>query len=186
RWESERTFRTPAPERPVAIVRVEGVVRTNPEALKREIRDRVGIEPGKEVSEEQLVKASRILYGMSDFERVDVRTHLEEGRRVVVVDVDEKSWGPNYLRFGGQAVYDSQSQTRFSVIAQHTQTWINSWGAEWRNELQIGDVQRAMTNLYQPLGPGSPWFVEGTLEYAKSSYDLFGNDFHRTDRVTTS
>jgi NTE family protein len=138
------------------------------------------------VSDEQLVKAARILYGLGDFERVDVRAQIEGGQRVVVVDVDEKPWGPNYLRFGGQAVSDFGGDGRFSFIIQHTQTWLNSWGAEWRNELQIGDIHRLRTGLFQPLGPGSPWFVEGLLELAKSDADLFENNFRRTDRITTS
>jgi|SRR5688572_2394008 len=185
-WELDRTRRPTYHGHRVAEVRVEGTARTNPEALLREMRDRTGIEPGIDVSDEQLVRASRILFGMGDFERVDVRSRIEEGRRVVVVEVDEKAWGPNYLRFGGQAVSDFHGNGRFSLIIQHTQTWINSWGAEWRNEVQIGDVNRLQTNLFQPLAPGSPWFVEGTLEAGRSDFDLFENTFHRTDRLTSS
>jgi len=100
--------------------------------------------------------------------------------------VDEKPWGPNYLRFGGRAVSDFHTEGRFSFIVQHTHTWLNSWGAEWRVELQLGDVRRLMTSVFQPLGPGSPWFVEGRVEGAKSDFDLFGNGFRRTDRITSS
>jgi NTE family protein len=185
-WESHRTRRPAIVQRPVDLVRVIGALRTNPEALKREVRDRTGIEAGGLASVEQLLKAGRILYGLGDFERVDVREQDEAGQRVVVIDVDEKPWGPNYLRFGGQAVSDFRSEGHFSFIVQHTRTWLNSWGAEWRNELQIGDVNRLATSLFQPLAPGSPWFLEGSAEYAKSHADVFANEFRRTDRVTTS
>ena len=185
-WESRRMGAPIASERPVESIRVFGALRTNPEALKREIRDRAGIEPGKVIDDNQLLLGARVLYGMSDFESVEVRAQVEDGKRVVVVDVTEKPWGPNYLRFGGQAVTDFHGEGRFSFIVQHTLTWLNSWGAEWRNELQIGNVQRITTNLYQPLGPGSPWFAEGLLEYARSDADIFGANFRRTDRVTTS
>ena len=184
-WESNRTRPTPIYGGTVTAVRVEGAVRTNPEALRREVRDRAGIEPGKNAEDEQLVTASRILYGMGDFERVDVRSHIEDGRRVVVVDVDEKPWGPNYLRLGGQAVSDSEGG-HFSLILHHTHTWLNPWGAEWRMELQLGEVRRLQTSLFQPLGPGSPWFVEGFLETAKSDHDIFTTGFRRTDRITTT
>jgi NTE family protein len=185
-WESARTRRGVLPDVNVAAVRIEGTARTNPEALRREITDRIGIEPGKPVSEEQLASASRLLYGIGDFERVDVRSQLEQGRRVVVVDVREKPWGPNYLRVAARAVSDFHADGRFSLSFQHTHTWLNSWGAEWRGELEIGDVRRLHTSVFQPLGPGSPWFVEGVLESAKSSFDLFGSGFRRTDRITTS
>ena len=185
-WESNRTRRPEVIPRPIDAVRVTGALRTNPEALKREIRARAGIEVGKQASDEQLVKAARILHGMGDFERVDLRTQEEAGEHVVVVDVDEKPWGPNYLRFGGQAVSDFRSEGRFSLIVQHTRTWLNSWGAEWRNELQIGDIHRLSTSFFQPLGPGSPWFGQLSAEYARSDNDVFGSDFRRTDRITTS
>ena len=42
-----------------------------------------------------MVLAARVLNGLGDFERVDVRAHLAEGSKVVVIDVDEKPWGPN-------------------------------------------------------------------------------------------
>ena len=119
-WELDRSRRPIFPGLRVAEVRVEGTTRTNPEALKREVRDRTGIEPGIVVDDEQLVRASRILYGMGDFERVDVRSRIEEGRRIVVVEVDEKAWGPNYLRFGGQAVSDFHGDGRFSFIVRTT------------------------------------------------------------------
>lgn len=184
-FESHRTRRPPLYDRPVARIDVTGTRRSNPEALLREA-SRAGIEPGKAVTDQQLVEASRIVYGMGEFERAEVRAHLEEGRKIVVIDVDEKPWGPDYLRFAGRAVSDFETDGRFSAILQHTRTWLNSWGAEWVNELQFGDVRRIRTGLYQPLGPGSPWFVEAGLQTAKSNSDVFAEDFRRTDRLTNS
>ena len=183
-FEFRRTRHPVAYDQRVAAVRVEGTSRTNPEALKREIELRVGITTGQSVSDEQLVRAARVLNGLGEFERVDVHTETNNGRRFVVIDVDEKPWGPNYLRIGGRAVADFHTDARFSITLQHTRTWVNAWGAEWRNELQVGDVRRFMTSFYQPLGPGSPWFVEPVLQAIQSDYDLFGPGNHRTDRIT--
>ena len=182
-WEAQRMRFAAVPELPVVQVRVVGAVRTNPEALKREVADRLGVEPGSRPTEEQLVKAARVLHGSGEFERVDVRTVLEDGRRTVVIDVSEKPWGPNYLRIGARAVSDFDTQGSFSLTLQHTRTWVNSWGAEWRNELELGDLRRVLTSFYQPLGPGSPWFVEGSLQAVKSDFDIY-EGMRRTDRAT--
>jgi len=182
-WDAQRMRFAAVPELPVAQVRVVGAVRTNPEALKREVADRLGVEPGSRPTEEQLVKAARVLHGSGEFERVDVRTVLEDGRRTVVIDVNEKPWGPDYLRIGARAVSDFDTQGVFSITLQHTRTWVNSWGAEWRNELELGDVRRLLTSFYQPLGPGSPWFVEGSLQAVKSDVDIY-DGMRRTDRAT--
>jgi NTE family protein len=182
-WDAQRMHFAAVPELPVAQVRVMGAMRTNPDALKREVADRLGVEPGSRPTEEQLVKAARVLHGSGEFERVDVHTVLEDGRRTVVIDVSEKPWGPNYLRIGARAVSDFNTQGSFSLTLQHTRTWVNSWGAEWRNELELGDVRRVLTSFYQPLGPGSPWFVEGSLQAVKSDIDIY-EGIRRTDRTT--
>jgi NTE family protein len=115
-----------------------------------------------------------------------VVSETQDGERVVVVDVDEKPWGPNYLRIGGRAVSDLHTDARFSITVQHTRTWLNAWGAEWRNEAQVGDVRRFTTSLYQPLGPASPFFVEPALETVTSDSDIFTSGNRRTDRITHS
>jgi NTE family protein len=182
-WEAQRQRFASVPQLPVAEVRVAGTQRTNPEALRREVAERADVTVGSRPTEDQLVTAARVLHGSGEFERVDVRTELREGRRSVVVDVDEKPWGPNYLRIGGRAIWDFDTEATFSLILQHTRTWVNSWGAEWRNELELGDVRRFGTSFYQPLGAGSPWFVEALLETTRADTDIY-QEFRRTDRFT--
>ena len=184
-WEAGRA-RAPAPSMaPVDAIVTRGATRTNPVALLREIEGRTGVAVGARVDDAQLTEASRVLYGMGEFERVQVTSETnDDGRRIVVVDVDEKPWGPDYLRFGGRAIADLGTQSSFSVTLQHTRTWLNAWGAEWRNEAQLGDVRRFMTSLYHPLGPASPFFVEPVLETVSSDIDLFEFGDRRTDRLT--
>ena len=183
-WEAQRTRRPSFPDRPVYAVRVEGAERTNPQAILRELRERAGVVEGRPVTDDQLLRGARILHGWGEFERVDVRARLDEGRRSVVVDVEEKPWGPNYLRLGGRAVSDFETDARFAITVQHTRTWVNSWGAEWRNEATLGDTRRFSTSFFQPLGAGGPWFAEAMLENAKFSNDLFDAGYRRTDRIT--
>jgi NTE family protein len=185
-WEAKRTRPPEAFERPVTTTIVSGTERTNAIAILREVERRAGVVVGETASDEQLVAAARVVHGTGDYERVDVRTHLDEGRRIVTIDVDEKPWGPDYLRFGGRALSDFQTDARFTLTVQHTRTWMNSWGAEWRNELNLGDMRGLATSWYQPLGPGSPWFVEGLADTRKFNVDVFDSNFRRTDRLTNT
>jgi hypothetical protein len=93
--------------------------------------------------------------------------------------------GPNYLRFGGQAVA-TQGEGRFSVIVQHTHTWLNSWGAEWRNEVTFGDFSRFETSLYQPLGPGQSLVRRGQPRRGPVRFRSLRKPFPSSDRITTS
>ena len=185
-WEFRRTRHPVAYDQAIAELRVEGAKRTNPEALKREVTERAGVIAGEPTSDEDLVLASQVLYGTGEFERADVRAEFEQGRKFVVIDVDEKPWGPNYLRIGTRAVSDFHTDARFSITLQHTRTWVNSWGAEWRNEVQVGDVRRFSTSFYQPLGVGSFWFVEPLLETSQSDSDIYADLNRRTDRITNA
>jgi NTE family protein len=183
-WEANRARAPVESTERVAVIQTQGAVRTNPVALEREVRERAGIALGERVTDEQLSEASRVLYGTGEFERVQVISEMRGGRRFVIIDVDEKSWGPDYLRIGGRAISDAHTDARFSITLQHTRTWINDWGAEWRNELQIGDVRRFTTSFYQPLGPASRWFVEPMVETIASHKDIFTFGNRRTDRIT--
>jgi NTE family protein len=182
-WESIRTRKPASVDLAIAKVVVKGTERTNPEAVLRTV-ERAGVRAGSTCDDEHLIAAARMLHGTGDYERVDVRAELQEGHRIVVIDLDEKSWGPNYLRLGGRASSDFQTDARFSLTLQHTMTWVNSWGAEWRNEITLGDTRRLTTGFFQPLGPGSPYFVETFADGAKFSADHFDAGYHRTDRVT--
>ncbi len=183
-WEARRTRVPESHELPIWEVVVKGAERTNPDAIQRELQSRTGIARGALVTDAQLVEGARILHGWGDFERVDVRTELDQGHRNVVVDLSEKSWGPDYLRIGGFASSDFQTDSRFSLTMQHSRRWVNSWGAEWRNEITLGEARRLGTYFLQPLGPGSPWFLEAQAEAEKFSTDVFDNGYRRTDRLT--
>lgn len=184
-WDSVRRLQSPLADPVIAAVETRGTVRTDPQALANEVANRTEVVAGSVATPQDYEDAARALYGTGEFQRVDVRPEPRDGRTVAVIEVEEKPWGPDYLRIGGRAVTDFRTDGRFSITLQHTRTWVNAWGAEWRNELQVGDLRRVGTSFYQPLGPGSPWFVEPALEAIKSDHDLFVTGNRRTDRITS-
>jgi len=183
-WDAVRRLPSPLPDPVIEAIETRGTVRTNPLALANEVANRTPVAAGEVASAQDYEEAARALYGTGEFGRVDVHPESRDGRTVAVIEVEEKSWGPDYLRIGGRAVTDFRTDGRFSITLQHTRTWVNAWGAEWRNELQVGDLRRVGTSFYQPLGPGSPWFVEPLVEALKSDHDIYIAGNRRTDRVT--
>ncbi|HET7096390.1 MAG TPA: BamA/TamA family outer membrane protein, partial [Casimicrobiaceae bacterium] len=91
----------------------------------------------------------------------------------LVLDVDEKSWGPNYFRFGITLDTDLKGESKFNLIAGHRSTWLNSLGGEWVNEITIGETRRVATELYQPLSLGSWLFVAPYGEVKRQPEDIF-------------
>jgi NTE family protein len=88
----------------------------------------------------------------------------------------EKSWGYNVLRVGGNVQTNLDDDNTFNLLLAHSWRWMNRFGAEWRNEIQIGHTRRLMTEWYQPLGVGSRWFALSRIEATRSETDLYLRD----------
>ena len=128
------------------------------------IRAQLSVAAGALFARDQIERDLAWLDGRGDFERLDYRIVTERDRNVLLISVQEKSWGPNYFRFGLNLGTDFKGQGEFNFVANHTRRWLNGLGAEWRNELQIGRSQRLSTELYQPLLPSEILFLSAGAE----------------------
>ncbi len=115
--------------------------------------------PGEPLSEEKIGADLRRIYGHGDFESVDYRIAQEPGRRVMMIEPKEKSWGPDYLRFGAGIATDFSGDASFNLLAQYRRTWLNRLGGEWLTELQVGRDNRLFTEFYQPIDERGRYFV---------------------------
>ena len=141
--------------------------RVSPLVIERELAEVPGIDlrrrPETDFSLENLNDRLEQVYGRGDFERMDYRIIDRQGVRTLEVQGVEKSWGPNYLKFGLGLAADSE-QTRFNVSLSHRATWLNSFGAEWRNDVQFGYRDLVASELFQPLSLRAGAFVAPRLE----------------------
>ena len=157
----------------VDAIRFEGLSRTNPEVL----RSLVHSAPDKPLSEDEIGSDLRRIYGRGDFESVDYRIVAEPDGRVLEIRPQEKSWGPDYLRFGLGLVSDFRGDSIYTLMVSYRKTWLNRLGGEWLTELVVGTNSRLGTEFYQPLDERGTWFVApsaGIGQNARSFYS--GND----------
>ncbi|MBS0321015.1 MAG: patatin-like phospholipase family protein [Proteobacteria bacterium] len=136
-------------------VKIEGTNHVNPAAIAHVVDDNIG----KPFSVDRVSSQISDLYGSGDFDSIEYRLVDEQHRAGLQFQIGENSLGPNYLRFGLNLSTDLQGESQFNVVAGTKSTWLNRWGLEWTNELELGSVRRFTSELYQPLGPGSPWFA---------------------------
>ncbi len=147
---------TPPPR--IDFVRVEGTEYANPKRLELKL----DVPLGEPLDAKALDTGVAQLYGTGEYERIDYHLVEERNRTGLVVDVHEKSMGPNYLRFGLAYGTDFQGESTFALLAGILRrVWVNSLGAEWLNEIEIGRVLRAGTEFYQPLNIERNTFVSG-------------------------
>ena len=164
-------------------VRVTGVRRVNPEVITARMRTRAGGAFDPHVADDDIKR----IYALGDFERVSYSIADDPAKgRVLTADVVEKSWGPNYLRFGLGLSSDLSGDSFFTLIATHRWAWLNSLGGEWRNDAQIGHADRLATEFYQPLTPAQRLFVALRAETARDPFDLYDDSGNRLARYRRS
>lgn len=167
-WQQRRSDRIPA-ARPVTAYRFTEGKNVAPEVLLPELQ----LDTGEAFSQRALHSNLIRLYGRGDFERVAYHFEDSANDRAVVLEPSEKPWGPDYVRFGFGLGTDLQSTTRVVFAANHRKTWLNSRGAEWRNEIELGFRDRISTEIYQPYSArrGSTFFA-ARAEY-RSEPEIF-------------
>ena len=159
--------------RPVDEIQFEDLQRVNPRAAQAAMETRAG----RPIDQQTLDKDMRRLYGTGDFEHVNYRFLEEPGRRVLAVDAVEKSWGPDYLRFGLGLSGDFQGDAYYNFLISYRRTWLNSLGAEWRTNLQFGRTSSLVSEFYQPLTPERYLFIAPRFGLERRSVYLYqGND----------
>ena len=152
----ERQMVAVAPDvRPVDEVRFENLALVNPEA----VRIHMETKPGQPIDQKKLDMDMRRIYGTGDFEHVNYRYIEEPGKRILAVDAVEKSWGPDSLRFGLGLSSDFAGDALYNVLVSYRKRWINSLGAEWRTDLQMGSTTSLGSEFYQPLTSSGAFFV---------------------------
>ncbi len=162
-----------APEkRRIDEVRFDNLKRVHPDAPKSVMNTA----QGKELDQEKLDRDMVRVQGTGDFEHVSYRLVEEQSRQILAVDAVEKTWGPNYLRFGIGLSSDFRGDAFFNVLASYRRTWLNSLGAEWRNDLQIGRSNMFTSEFYQPLTPTASLFVAPRVNYTRRSANLFSGE----------
>ena len=160
------------PPRPVDEVRVDtsGLDRVNPRAVTAQVDE--GVKPDLERVHEDVTS----LLATDDFQQVRYRFVDEDGRRALVLEPVEKSWGPNYLRFGLNLATDVEGESEFTLVVDHRMTWLNRWGLEWRNTVAVGETTGFLSELYQPLDPARKFFIAPRVSWIQRSDDLFLDD----------
>ena len=114
--------------------------------------ERLQITEGETYSANQLTSAIHRLYGLDQFERVRHQlTASPDGSQELIVEAEEKSWGPGYLNFNFLMDDDFSSNRRMQLAASYNRTNLSRYGAEWYNEVAIGTDKLFSSELYWPL-----------------------------------
>jgi NTE family protein len=159
---------------PVAPLRIDFVDVSGNNGVSPElVRARFGIKPGDVWDEQRINDGLRRLYDLGYFQRVDAVLVHKDGRTGIEVMVEAKEWRPNYLQFGIHIADDFEGDSSYELLGNYTVAEIDSLGAEWRNQFEIGKTRLFNTELYQPLDYKGNVFVAPNADYLNETFDLF-------------
>jgi NTE family protein len=156
-------------------IEMEGETKISPEV----VASRLSIKPGDTVNVDKLKQEAGIVYGTGDFERVDLNVKKGQDGYELVVKAREKSWGPNYLRIGMALESDLKGGTGYNILVDYTRRWVNSLGAEWKTQVNLGNPTSIYSEFYQPLSVKRLFFVSPHVEWKQQPFDVYRED----DRV---
>lgn len=175
-WAALRRARASAPgDEALKIdeVRVVGARVVNPDVVLAAM----DTQAGDALDAQRLDRDLKRIYSRGDFESVNYSVFEEAGiGRVLQVEANEKSWGPNYLRLGLSLSSTLEGNAFFNLQASHRATWLNALGAEWRNDVQLGHTSALHTEWYQPLTTAQRVFVAPRLEAVDEPFDVYDDD----------
>ncbi len=164
-------------------IRIEGTERSNPQIL----RELLTTQQGEPLDTERLRGDLQRLFGRDDFDRVSYRLQEDDDERnVLIIDVAERSWGPNYLRLGVSSDSDLQGNNDYRLTLSYLQTWINPLGAEWQTDLTLGTVRGLRSEFYQPLDVTQRWFVAPFVDYQQRNALQFSGQENIADHEITA
>src|SRR6185503_21262225 len=109
-------------------------------------------------------------------ESVDYRIEQGPAGRALVIQVQEKETGPNYLRFGMSLATEQKGDSTFNVLASYRATWLTQYGTEWKLETQLGQSSYVFSELYQPLTRYGYFFVAPYLFEGENLRGVFSGD----------
>lgn len=179
-YQAGRTIKEAA--RPVVeFVRLDNRSLISDELLRSRIRVRIGEPLDITALEADIAK----IYGLELFENIHYEIVEEEGRKGVVVHVQERRWGPNYLQLGLSSTNNFRGHSTLNFGLAYTRTAINSLAGEWRTAVQVGQDPSATTELYQPLDVDSRYFVNPTLYYQTTNSSRFVNGNRQAEYRTS-
>jgi NTE family protein len=113
---------------------------------------------------------------LQDFDSVSYRLDGDRDSPTLTWLPAEKKFGPNYLRVDIGAYASREGDVTFALYGRHVRTWVNSLGAQWFNEVQLGGESFLTTGLNQPLDAGRRFFVEPRFTFSRSLEDVFRDD----------
>ena len=165
----------------VANVRFQGLKHVNPEYL----RSLTEVHPGDVVDTSRISLDALRLGALEDLDSVEYRFLGDPSHPDLVWVLAERSGGRDFIRPNFGLYGNSDGDVEVALGLQYVSRWLNPYGGQWRNNLQLGYQLGLTTSLYQPFNIAQTFFAEPRLLWQRSVQFLYsqGNRIAEFDTI---
>ncbi len=169
--ESIQVARREAPK--IHEIQIAGLRLVNPAMVEQHIQ----VKPGDPVNPSVINPDLLRVYGDGYYQNVDyAMLDTLRDRNILRVMPLEKSWGPDYIRYGINLDSNFKSDSSYSLRLGYQKTWLNSLGAELLAIGEIGSTNGVSVDYYQPVDARQRYFLETNLKYVSKISGIYQND----------
>ncbi len=139
------------------------------------VRSRLAVREGDLYDGQQISQQLAQLATRGDFNAVTQElVRRDDGSNVLVIEAEEKSWGPQYLLFGLGLSNSFNGHGGINLQIGHRYPWINDSGLEWRNDLLLGAKGASLeSELRQPIWGNSGSYLAPYLQIRRRYVDVY-------------
>lgn len=161
---------------PLLAVGFAGSLQTNPGRFEAKLQSQAG-----ELFDTKKAEAdARRLAASGDYTRADYRLVQGPAGETLMFDLQDKPWGPNYLRVGLDLHADFSGHSGFDVKLSHNHHWLTENGTEWRNFIQVGERPAIFSEIYHPLfrniDDRSDWFAAAYMSGDRQHRSVYAGE----------
>ncbi|MGL4828200.1 MAG: patatin-like phospholipase family protein [Vibrio sp.] len=135
----------------------------------RLLMNQLNLDAGQKLSSERIEDSIENLYALDRFELVRYQYEQQGNTEQLVVDVREKSWGPNYVNFRFFLEDDFTTDSQYALGVSTNFTDINSHGAELAINMEMGTDKLIEAELYSPFLSGQKTFTTASALYSSET-----------------
>lgn len=140
---------------------------------------------GEALTAQTLSDAAARLTRELDAERVDTAIAGDGPSRELVLLPIASPLASSRLRLGVDLSTDFARSSELTLSGLYTLGGLNQAGAEWRSLLRAGTVNEVLTEWYQPVGAGSPWFGSARVGYRKNGATVYDDETGRASLLVS-
>ena len=159
------------PDITVASVRFEGLKHVNGEYL----RTLTTVHAGDVVDTGKISRDALRMSALEDLSSVEYRFLGDPAHPDLVWVPAERASGRNFIRPSFGIYGNSDGDVEIALGLQFVSRWLNTYGGQWRNNLQLGYQLGLTTSFYQPLNVPQTFFVEPKLVWQRGVQFLYSD-----------